>query len=541
MFLRNLKVSYRFALGFGLIALLVLVLGVVATTRMADMRKESLEVDQNWLPSITALGELSTATMRLRALTMRMVVLRDPQQLAGTLETLTQLGEHVEAKDVAYRERITIDSERQAYQRFEQALASYLPIQREIVRLAAAGQRDEAIELLNGPINGHADHLTTALKELLEINRNGAAAAAARSGAVYESAITLVIGAILVTALLTIMLAWSFTRSIVQPLNQAVTLAEAVAGGDLTQAIEVTGKDEPARLLAALRAMQGSLRDTIQNISHSSNQLASAAEELNAVTEDSTRGLHQQNHEIEQAAAAVNQMTTAVDEVARNAVATSESSRDSDRIAQQGRQQVIKTVSSIDLLANDVTATSGEVGQLADKVRDISQVLDVIRSIAEQTNLLALNAAIEAARAGEAGRGFAVVADEVRALAHRTQQSTHEIEQMIGGVQQGAEKAVSAMQSSNERARSTLDVAKAAGDALDEIARAISEISERNLVIASASEEQAQVAREVDKNLVNIRDLSLQSSAGANQTSAASQELARLAVDLNGLVARFRL
>ena len=436
---------------------------------------------------------------------------------------------------------VSIDSERQAYQRFEQALASYLPIQREILRLVAAGQRDEAIELQNGPINGHGDQMTAALRELLEINRNEAAAAAVRSGAVYENAITLVIGAILVTALLTIVLAWSFTRSIVQPLNEAVTLAEAVAGGDLTQTIEVTGKDEPARLLAALRTMQGSLRDTIQNISHSSNQLASAAEELNAVTEDSTRGLHQQNHEIEQAAAAVNEMTTAVDEVARNAVATSESSRDSDRIAQQGRQQVIKTVSSIDLLANDVTVTSGEVGQLADKVRDISQVLDVIRSIAEQTNLLALNAAIEAARAGEAGRGFAVVADEVRALAHRTQQSTHEIEQMIGGVQQGAEKAVSAMQSSNERARSTLDVAKAAGDALDEIARAISEISERNLVIASASEEQAQVAREVDKNLVNIRDLSLQSSAGANQTSAASQELARLAVDLNGLVARFRL
>ncbi|WP_120995192.1 methyl-accepting chemotaxis protein [Stutzerimonas urumqiensis] len=541
MFLRNLKVSYRFALGFGLIALLVLVLGVVATARMADMRKESLEVDQNWLPSITALGELSTATMRLRALTMRALVQQDPQQLAGTLQTLTQLDEQVDAKNAAYRERVTIDSERQAYQRFDQALAGYLPIQREIVRLVTAGQRDEAIELQNGPINGHADQMTAALRELLEINRNEAAAAAARSGAVYESAITLVIGAILVTALLTIVLAWSFTRSIVQPLNEAVTLAEAVAGGDLTQTIEVTGKDEPARLLAALRTMQGSLRDTIQNISHSSNQLASAAEELNAVTEDSTRGLHQQNHEIEQAAAAVNEMTTAVDEVARNAVATSESSRDSDRIAQQGRQQVIKTVSSIDLLANDVTATSGEVGQLADKVRDISQVLDVIRSIAEQTNLLALNAAIEAARAGEAGRGFAVVADEVRALAHRTQQSTHEIEQMIGGVQQGAEKAVSAMQSSNERARSTLDVAKAAGDALDEIARAISEISERNLVIASASEEQAQVAREVDKNLVNIRDLSLQSSAGANQTSAASQELARLAVDLNGLVARFRL
>ena len=157
------------------------------------------------------------------------------------------------------------------------------------------------------------------------------------------------------------------------------------------------------------------LRDTIQGISHSSNQLASAAEELNVVTEDSTRGLHQQNHEIEQAATAVNEMTTAVDEVARNAVATSEASRESDETAQHGRQQVIRTVESIGLLANDVTQTATEVERLAGQVRDISKVLDVIRSIAEQTNLLALNAAIEAARAGDAGRGFAVVADEVRA------------------------------------------------------------------------------------------------------------------------------
>jgi methyl-accepting chemotaxis protein len=188
-----------------------------------------------------------------------------------------------------------------------------------------------------------------------------------------------------------------------------------------------------------------------------------------------------------------------------------------------------------------VTTTATQVEHLAGQVRDISKVLDVIRSIAEQTNLLALNAAIEAARAGEAGRGFAVVADEVRALAHRTQQSTQEIEQMIGDVHLGTDKAVQAMQASNERARSTLDVARTAGEALDGITRAISQISERNLVIASASEEQAQVAREVDRNLINIRDLSLQSSAGANQTSAASQELARLAVSLNELVARFRI
>ncbi|WP_424804240.1 methyl-accepting chemotaxis protein [Pseudomonas farsensis] len=285
--------------------------------------------------------------------------------------------------------------------------------------------------------------------------------------------------------------------------------------------------------------MQTSLRETIARISDSAGQLASASEELSAVTDDATRGLQQQSMEIDQAATAVNQMSAAVEEVARNAVATSEASRESDRIARQGREQVQATVSAIEALASGVAGNAEEVGQLAQQVRDISKVLDVIGAIAGQTNLLALNAAIEAARAGEAGRGFAVVADEVRALAHRTQTSTREIEQMITAIQGGAERAVLGMQHSDAQARSTLYGAHAAGAALEAIAAAIGQINERNLVIASASEQQAQVAREVDRNITTIRDLALQSSAGAEQTSAASQALSRLAVDLNTLVQRF--
>ncbi|MGK0161128.1 methyl-accepting chemotaxis protein [Pseudomonas mosselii] len=285
--------------------------------------------------------------------------------------------------------------------------------------------------------------------------------------------------------------------------------------------------------------MQQSLRETIGRISDSASQLASASEELSAVTEDATRGLQQQSMEIEQAATAVNQMTAAVEEVASNAVATSQASRESDQIARRGREQVQATVTAIEALANGVAGNAEEVGQLAQQVHDISKVLDVIGSIAEQTNLLALNAAIEAARAGEAGRGFAVVADEVRALAHRTQTSTQEIEQMIVAIRSGAERAVQGMQHRDAQARSTLDGAHAAGQALEAIAAAIGQINERNLVIASASEQQAQVAREVDRNLTTIRDLAHQSSAGAEETSAASQALSRLAVDLNSLVQRF--
>ncbi|WP_442966405.1 methyl-accepting chemotaxis protein [Pseudomonas sp. St29] len=287
--------------------------------------------------------------------------------------------------------------------------------------------------------------------------------------------------------------------------------------------------------------MQEKLRDTLQRISASAGQLASAAEELNSVTDESARGLTQQNNEIEQAATAVNEMTSAVEEVARNAVSTSEASQNATRSAGDGRDMVQETVAAIERMTGDVQSTASLIGDLANESRDIGKVLDVIRGLADQTNLLALNAAIEAARAGEAGRGFAVVADEVRALAHRTQQSTSEIERMIGSIQSGTEHAVDSMRNSTERAESTLNIARGAGLSLDTINSAIIEINERNLVIASAAEEQAQVAREVDRNLVNIRDLSVQSTTGANQTRSASSELSGLAVDLNNLVTRFQL
>lgn len=540
MSIRNLNVSVRSAIGFGLIGVIVLVLGLFSLNQMSEMRKESSEVDQNWLPSIISLADLNAAMLRIRALTMRSMLV-EGDALVATKQSLNKLVEEIGTLNAAYEKRISVAEEKAAYERFIAAQRDYFSEQKKVVDFVSNGSKQQAIELMGGAINSHADAMTRALLDLQRINSDEAGNAADRALAVYENAFAWVIITIVLAAITTIILALVFTRCIVRPLNQAVFVAETVAAGDLTQTFVVEGRDEPARLLAALKVMQTNLRNTIQGIADSSNQLASAAEELNAVTEDSTRGLHQQNHEIEQAATAVNEMTAAVDEVARNAVATSEASRESDATAQHGRQQVIKTVESIGLLAGDVTTTATQVEQLAGQVRDISKVLDVIRSIAEQTNLLALNAAIEAARAGDAGRGFAVVADEVRALAHRTQQSTQEIEQMIGDVHQGTDKAVLAMQTSNERARTTLDVAKTAGEALDDIARAISQISERNLVIASASEEQAQVAREVDRNLINIRDLSLQSSAGANQTSAASQELASLAINLNGLVARFRI
>ncbi|KMT53130.1 chemotaxis protein [Pseudomonas fildesensis] len=539
MSIRSLNIAPRAGLGFGVLALMVFALGGFALLQMGNMRQQSDEVENNWLPSVMAVGEMSQDLLRIRALTLRLVVNRDSQAVAQNEQKILETKTGLYNAESLYEALIVLPEERVLFDRFKTEEQRYLQRQEQVVSLSKSNQLDEAIKVVNGEMNQLADEMAATLRELLSLNKASANKAASLAQAVFIESRSGVIGMILVAALVTIGLAVWLTRSIVLPLAQSLKVAQNVASGDLTGEITVSGKDEPARLQQALKGMQDNLRDTIRRISESSNQLASASEELSCVTEDATRGLHQQSQEIEQAATAVNQMTAAVEEVASNAVATSQASRESDRIAQHGRAQVQQTVVSIEALADDVTANATQVEELAQKVYGISKVLDVIRSIAEQTNLLALNAAIEAARAGDAGRGFAVVADEVRALAHRTQQSTQEIEQMIGGIQQGTDQAVSSMQQSNSRARSTLEVAKSAGTALEEIASAFTLINERNLVIASASEQQAAVAREVDRNLMNIRDLAHQTSTGANQTSAASQELSRLAVGLNTMVARF--
>jgi methyl-accepting chemotaxis protein len=335
----------------------------------------------------------------------------------------------------------------------------------------------------------------------------------------------------------------ALSNSILRPLQRMKDNLDDIAAGDgdLTHRLNIDSRDEIGALAASFNRFVDKIHGMVRQMVDVTGELTGVVGEMAAQAQRSDAAMAQQRHETEQVATAIHEMSAAAQEVAQSAQNAADAARQTDAEGQQAREVVELSIQRIHALVEDIHRSGLSMDNLRQDVDAIVGVLGVIRSIADQTNLLALNAAIEAARAGEAGRGFAVVADEVRALAHRTQQSTQEIEQMIGGIQQGAVQAVNAMQSSNSRAHSTLEVAQAAGQALDEITQAIASISERNLVIASASEEQAQVAREVDRNLVNIRDLSLQTSAGANQTSAASQELSRLAIDLNGLVARFRI
>ncbi|MDH0649080.1 methyl-accepting chemotaxis protein [Pseudomonas sp. GD03858] len=541
MQLRNMKIGIRAAGMFALLGVLVLAMGLIALYETRRMDSATNEIRVNWMPAVIALGEVSSNLGRARALTLRSALEDSSGARHATLERIEQVNQQLQGDLKAYEGTIAAAEDRALFDAFVRLSDRYHTLQKSIREAAGNERLDEAKRLINGPLAEYADSMMSALAALIDYNKQEAEKASLRSSAASQSALTLIIGALAVILLALVAIATLLTRSIVVPLAEAVAVAERVASGDLTHDIVIVGRDEPAQLLRALSRMQQSLRDTIRKIAASSDQLASASEELHTVTEDTSRGLHQQSAEIDQAATAVNQMTVAVEEVANNAVSTADASRGADQTTRDGRDQVNQALTSIQYLVEDVTGTAHEIEQLASSANEISRVLDVIGSIAGQTNLLALNAAIEAARAGEAGRGFAVVADEVRALAHRTQQSTAEIEQMIGGIQTGTERAVNAMHSSQGRAGGTLEVAQSAGQALELIAEAIASINQRNLVIASASEQQAQVAREVDRNLVNIRDLATQTSAGANQTSAAAQDLSRLAVELNTMVAQFKV
>ncbi len=328
---------------------------------------------------------------------------------------------------------------------------------------------------------------------------------------------------------------------LLKQLTIALKAAESITAGDLSQSIDVLGMDEPARLLQALQRMQEGLRGTVRQIVNSAERLATTAGELNTVTESAIHGLQIQNGELDQAATAVTELTAAIEEVARNAASASLASQSVDECSRQGQQQVDHTVGAIESLAGNIEYTAHALQSLASEVNDIGSVLDVINGIAEQTNLLALNAAIEAARAGESGRGFAVVADEVRALARRSQESTKQIERIIVSVQKGSHEALGAMQNSNEQTQKTLAVAREAGIALNVITAATKQITEGNLSIAGATEQQSQVAREVDRSLIGIRDVSVQAASGANQIHVSSRELSSLSGELNVMVKHFIL
>jgi methyl-accepting chemotaxis protein len=535
---RNIRLTTRALLSFGIICLLLIGLGVAGLSKMDGIHSSASDLKNNWLPSVRQASRIETA-MLLYRLDARRFVMDDARLGDASVKKIGQLRANLSKATQDYAPLVSDDTEKQLFNRVATNVSAYQEKIDQLIELSKTRSYQEMALFIQETTKPQAVALQTSLEELISVNEKGAEQSAMTADESFSSGRNISIIFIIIAVIVTICVAVSFTRSVTRPIQTLLASTRKIADGDLRTPVEISGADEMTELQTATATMLASLKGTIQHISDSSGQLASAAEEMSSITKESNAGIQRQSMETEQAATAVNEMTAAVEEVARNAVSASHSTQASERSAQTGQERVSQTIASLEKLSATVERTGVEVEGLASQAQNIAKVLDVIGSIADQTNLLALNAAIEAARAGEQGRGFAVVADEVRALAHRTQTSTREIEQMIQGIQKDSTLAVQSMRQSSQEAGATLLAAHEAGVAIQQITASISDINERNLLIATASEEQAQVARSVDQNLVSIRDLSTQSSTAANQTAMASNELSQLAVSLNRLVARF--
>ena len=356
-----------------------------------------------------------------------------------------------------------------------------------------------------------------------------------------ESANTIQLISTLLVLLFGILAAVVITRQITRPLRETLDVVERIAGGDLSQNLRVTRRDDLGVLQQGIARMGTTLRELIGGIRDGVTQIASAAEELSAVTEQTSAGVNSQKIETDQVATAMHEMTATVQEVARNAEDASQAAAAADTEAREGDQVVNQAIDQIERLAVEVGRSTEAMAVLQQESDKIGSVMDVIKAVAEQTNLLALNAAIEAARAGEAGRGFAVVADEVRGLAQRTQKSTEEIQTLVAALQSGTQHVASVMNSSRSLTDSSVTLTRQAGTSLQGITRTVSNIQSMNQQIAAAAEQQSAVAEEISRSIINVRDVSEQTAAASDETAKSSVELARLGNQLQMMVSHFKI
>lgn len=539
--IRNIKIASRTIISFGFLSCICLLLGLYSIAQLSKLNDTTDVLTLQRMPAIVAAEKMRRMVLLSQISVTELSDAKSIEQQQNIKNTINALTREYDKNEADLNLLIKSQTAQAIFRDVKESHDKFIESLPRLFELTRNGEIDASLAYRDSTVKQNSLELRKLLDQLVDLQQNEAIKSNDAATASYKSSrLSLIIGLALTLSLVGFM-AYFYSRSLIGPLRNSVQIAQRIANGDLTNVIADNHKDEAADMLRALNDMQTQLSATITKISESSHQLATTSEELSSVTVHSSEVLSQQHDKLNLAATAVSQLTSAIEEVARTANKTSDNAEIVDEKTQQGKVKVDQTIETVQSLQKEIQESEKNVLSLAEKVKSIVSVLTVIQGIAEQTNLLALNAAIEAARAGENGRGFAVVADEVRALAHRTQSSTKEIEEMISSVRQETEQTVTKMTQSSRLASTTLSIANDAGATFQEISMLISQINDQNAAVATATEEQATVAKDVDSNLLNIRDLSIQTQTGADQTSSSSSELARLAEHLNELVLKFKV
>ncbi|MEM0550710.1 MULTISPECIES: methyl-accepting chemotaxis protein [Aeromonas] len=544
---KNMSIGQKLSAGFAVLAVLVLGLAWFSISQLAKLYDDTETITTNLLPSTRYSSQMHVAILDARRSELAQVIgglNKDAQEVSERTLTFNKAKQEFEAAADKYGALpFTTDEEKQLYDQLRSAGAKYFSVHEELMSAFAAGDLDKVRSLRKNETRAALEEAGAKSYRLREINNEIAEQMTKGVADLYDSARTMSIVVSLITLGFVVVIAWLLTGQIRNPVMALLEQTRRVSAGDLTSRIDMQqfNNDELGTLAKGFGEMQTNLRTLVSEVSGSVVQLSSAAEEISSVASQSANNMHSQQHELNQLATAMNEMQATVQEVSRNTSDAASAATSASETAELGAKTVNDSIQRIERVASAIESTAVVIRQLGDDSRNIGMVLEVIRGIAEQTNLLALNAAIEAARAGEQGRGFAVVADEVRTLAKRTQDSTSQINNIIAELQQRAEQAGSTMQQSQDLMNTTVATAREAGESISQISGSVSSISHMNIQIATATEEQGAVSEELNRNVVNISHASEEVASGATQMAQACNELNHLATQLQEMVRRFRV
>ncbi|WP_439824087.1 methyl-accepting chemotaxis protein [Aeromonas caviae] len=549
--MNTMTIGKKLTAGFAVLGLMMAFIGGFSLFEFSKMNRAAIGFTDSILPAVVRTSTLGETINALRRYELDVFLVADDAQQKARYRNESEKSLQEAARQIVAHDGTIWAEDREERRAFDIVKADwerYVALHQRIRQMQDSGQMAEAQHLFMGEGVTLYTNLTKSVGELIRINHGYSVGSRAEVVDAFDSAklsvtLALVIGLALVVALSVVL-----TRQIRDPLIMLARQAQRIASGDLGRGELqewVRGnrfnRDELGQLGSAIGRMQGALAELVSEISGSVSQLSSAVEEVSAISEQSAKGMASQQGEVSQVATAMNEMQSTVNEVARNTTDAMGAAKQASRTSTQGNQVVRSAIGSIEQVSRQIEQAGSVVQQLETDSASISMVLDVIRGIAEQTNLLALNAAIEAARAGEQGRGFAVVADEVRSLAQRTQASTAEISKMIEVLQERTAEAGSAMQLSRQQMQESVELAREAGSSIDSINGAVTQITDMNTLIATATEQQNAVTEELNRSIVKIHTAADENAQGAQQTAQACVELSKLANTLHHMTQRFTL